>query len=310
MVEHNLIPVVCGPTGSGKTSATVQLALEFPIEVISADSRQINRHLDIGTAKPTAEEQRVVRFHLIDLVEPGERYSAFRFIEDADRAIREVLARGRIPVVVGGTGLYLRALTEGVVEIEEDRPEIRERLENEMNELGPEAMHRRLMVIDPAEAAKIHPNNRVRVVRALEMCELAGQPKSKLTASGAYKRSGFDYQLYCLQPERERLYEAINRRVDLMMQAGLLEEVKRLVDRGLRPALRRANVIGYDELLDFLDRRISLDEGVDLIKQNSRRYAKRQMTWFRHQTECEYFADAKLLSAALRASMSSFQRAH
>jgi len=310
VVDHNLIPIICGPTGSGKTSAAVRLASEFPLEVISADSRQIIRHLDIGTAKPTAEEQRIVRFHLIDLIEPGERYSAFRFIEDADRAVREVLARGRIPVVVGGTGLYLRALTEGVVEIEEDRPEIRERLENEMNELGPEAMHRRLMAIDPDEAAKIHPNNRVRVIRALEMCELAGQPKSKLTASGAYKRSEFDYQLYCLQPERERLYEAINRRVDVMMQAGLLEEVKRLVGRGLGPALRRAHVIGYAEVLDYLDGRVSLDGGVDLIKQNSRRYAKRQMTWFRHQTECDYYADAELLSTALRASLGSFQRAH
>lgn len=310
MADHNLIPIICGPTGSGKTSAALRLASQYPLEVVSADSRQIIRHLNIGTAKPTAEEQRVVRFHLIDLIEPGERYSAFRFIENADRAIGDVLARGRIPVVVGGTGLYLRALTEGVVEIEEDRPELRERLENEMNELGPEAMHRRLMAIDPGEAAKIHPNNRVRVVRALEICELAGQPKSKLTASGAYKRSGFDYQLYCLQPERERLYEAINRRVDVMMQAGLLEEVKRLVGRGLGPALRRANVIGYEELLDFLDGRVSLDGGVDLIKQNSRRYAKRQMTWFRHQTECDYFADAEPLLAALRSSLSSFQRSH
>jgi len=293
------IPIICGPTGSGKTSVAVQLAADFPIEIISADSRQVVKHLDIGTAKPTPDEQQTVRFHLIDLIEPGERYSAFQFIEDCDTAVGDIIGRKRIPMVVGGTGLYLKALTEGVVEIEQDRPEIRQRLEDEMARLGPEAMHRRLAELDPAEAERIHANNRVRVLRALEIYELTGRPKSELLAAGAYKRSSYAYSFYCLQPERTALYEAINRRVDAMMKAGLPEEVDRLVRRGLEPQLRRANVIGYDELLDYLDDRCSLDEAVAMIKQNSRRYAKRQMTWFRHQAGCTYFTDRPTIMTAL-----------
>ena len=299
MADLPSIPIICGPTGSGKTSVAVQLAADFPIEIISADSRQVVKHLDIGTAKPTPDEQQTVRFHLIDLIEPGERYSAFQFIEDCDTAVGDIIGRKRIPMVVGGTGLYLKALTEGVVEIEQDRPEIRQRLEDEMARLGPEAMHRRLAELDPAEAERIHANNRVRVLRALEIYELTGRPKSELLAAGAYKRSSYAYSFYCLQPERTALYEAINRRVDAMMKAGLPEEVDRLVRRGLEPQLRRANVIGYDELLDYLDDRCSLDEAVAMIKQNSRRYAKRQMTWFRHQAGCTYFTDRPTIMTAL-----------
>jgi len=293
------IPIICGPTGSGKTSVAVQLAAGFPIEIISADSRQVIKHLDIGTAKPTPDEQQAVRFHLIDLIEPGERYSAFQFIEDCDTAAGDIIGRKRIPVVVGGTGLYLKALTEGVVEIEQDRPEIRQHLEDEMARLGPEVMHRRLVELDPAEAERIHANNRVRVLRALEIYELTGRPKSELLAAGAYKKSSYAYSFYCLQPERTALYEAINQRVDTMMKAGLPEEVDRLVRRGLEPRLRRSNVIGYDELLDYLDDRCSLDEAVAAIKQNSRRYAKRQLTWFRHQADCTYFTDRPAIMTAL-----------
>ena len=293
----------CGPTGSGKTSVVLRLAREFPIEVISADSRQIIKHLDIGTAKPTPEERSIVRFHLIDLVEPGERYSAFQFVQDCDAAIADIVSRGKIPVVVGGTGLYLRALTEGVIDIEEDRPDIRPRLEEEMARLGPEAMHRRLAEADPAEAGRIHPNNKVRVIRALEICELTGRPKSELTASGTYKKSSYAYSSYCLQPDRAALYDAINRRVDQMIDRGLLDEVNRLADRGLTERVRRANVIGYQELLDHVEGRGRLDEAVAMIKQNSRRYAKRQMTWFRHQVEGVYFADHESLLAALRADL-------
>jgi len=173
------IPIICGPTGSGKTSVAVQLAAGFPIEIISADSRQVIKHLDIGTAKPTPDEQQAVRFHLIDLIEPGERYSAFQFIEDCDTAAGDIIGRKRIPVVVGGTGLYLKALTEGVVEIEQDRPEIRQHLEDEMARLGPEVMHRRLVELDPAEAERIHANNRVRVLRALEIYELTRRVQEK-----------------------------------------------------------------------------------------------------------------------------------
>ena len=193
MSDLSRIPVICGPTASGKTAIAVSLASSFPIEIVSADSRQIIRRLDIGTAKPTADERKAVRFHLLDLIDPGERYSAYQFIEDADATISDIVSRKRIPVIVGGTGLYLRALVDGVIEIESDNPEIRERLQKEMDTIGPEMMHRRLAQIDPAEARAIHPNNRIRVLRALEIYELTHQPKSKLMASGAYKKSRYEY---------------------------------------------------------------------------------------------------------------------
>jgi tRNA dimethylallyltransferase len=286
------IPVICGPTGSGKTAIAVSLASSFPIEVVSADSRQIIRRLNIGTDKPTPEEQKAVRFHLLDLIEPGERYSAYQFIEDADSTISDIVSRQRIPVIVGGTGLYLRALVDGVIEIESDNPDVRERLQKEMDRVGPEMMHRRLAEIDPAEAQAIHPNNRIRVLRALEIYELTHEPKSKLVASGAYKKSSFEYELHCLLPDRAELYAAIERRVDAMMQAGLLAEVENLVRAGLGAALRRANVIGYDELLDYFDDKCTLDEAISMIKQNTRRYAKRQITWFRRQLRCTFFEQA------------------
>jgi len=300
VVKYPPIPVVCGSTGSGKTAVAVTLAAELPIEVISADSRQLLKQLDIGTAKPTAEERAAVRTHLIDLIEPGTRYTAYRFIEDCDTAIDDILNRGAIPVVVGGTGLYLRAITDGVVKIEQDRPEIRQQLERDLERLGSEAMFHRLTELDPVEAERIHPNNLVRMMRALEICVLTSQPKSKLIADGAYKRSKYTYSFFCLLPERGELYDRINERVEVMMEAGLLEEVEHLVAQGWKDRLRRANVIGYEKLLDYLDGQCSLEEAVAMIKQNSRRYAKRQMTWFRHQTECIDFSDRKSLLVALR----------
>ncbi len=308
MADTLCIPVICGPTGSGKTAAALALARTFPIEIVSADSRQIIKYLNIGTAKPTAEEQAQVRFHLIDLIEPGERYSAFRFLEDADRTITQIIKSGHLPLIVGGTGLYLKALTEGVVEIERDASEIREELERQLIELGPEEMYRRMSEIDPEEAARTHPHNRVRVIRALEIFRLTGQPKSKLLASGAYKKSEYDYAFYCLMPDREALYEAINGRVGRMLEQGLLEEIDGLLARGLGAALRRANVIGYEEFLDYREGKCTLEEAVDMLKQNSRRYAKRQMTWFRHQIDGQVYFNLELLVAALEKDLSEGQK--
>lgn len=304
MADRSVIPIICGPTGSGKTAVALRLSQEFPVEIISADSRQMIRQLQIGTAKPTPEEQVAVKFHLIDLIEPGESYSAFEFIEACDQAVSEIQARDHSPVVVGGTGLYLKALTEGVIEIEPGPTDIRDRLEQEMEQLGTKAMHQRLQAIDPDEATRIHANNKIRVIRALEIYELTGKSKTELIASDAYKRSKYDYTYYCLQPERDTLYAAINDRVDSMMQAGLLDEAESLVNRGLEPQLRKANVIGYEELLDYFEDRLSLDEAVAMIKQNSRRYAKRQMTWFRHQADCQVFEDPDSLTEALSARLS------
>lgn len=305
MAEHHpTIPIICGPTASGKTGVAIELSRTIPLEIVSADSRQIIRQLDIGTAKPTAEERAAVPMHLIDIIEPGERYSAFQFIDDATAAIEDILSRNRLPVIVGGTGLYLRALTEGVVEIQEPDFEIRERLETDIAAGRAEEMYAELKKVDPLEAAKIHPNNHVRLVRALEIYYMTGKPKSELIATGAYRKAKYEFACFCLMPPREGLYAVINQRVDRMMRAGLLGELQGLIESGREEAVRKANVIGYQELLDYLAGKQSLAEAVALIKQNSRRYAKRQMTWFRHQGGITFFSSPEDMLTGLRAQLS------
>jgi tRNA dimethylallyltransferase len=294
------IPIICGPTASGKTSAALELAARLPIEVVSADSRQLVKRLNIGTAKPTPEEQAKVSFHLIDLIDPGERYSAFRYIDDATTVIKGILNRDHLPVIVGGTGLYLRALTDGVVEMEADDMGTRERLEKEMIELGPEVMYERLRETDPLEASRIHPNNKVRVIRAIEIFCITGKTKSELAATGTHRKSPYSFEYFCLAPPREKLYGIINARVDSMIKSGLMDEIKSLVDAGLKDAVRKSNIIGYNELLDYLDGRYTIEEATSMIKQNSRRYAKRQVTWFRHQVDCQFFdTPSRLIEAIL-----------
>ncbi|MDF1545293.1 MAG: tRNA (adenosine(37)-N6)-dimethylallyltransferase MiaA [bacterium] len=293
--DQNRLKVICGPTASGKTSAALKLSRHKQIEIVSADSRQIIKQLEIGTAKPTREEREQVAFHLLDLIEPGERYSAFKFIEDASTAIKDILNRGRLPVIVGGTGLYLKALSQGVVEVERGDSRVREKLESELDELGTEQMHRRLSEIDPDEAEKIHPNNKQRLVRALEIYELTGKSKSEIVASGEYRKAEFEFDFHCLIPPRELLYERINKRVDRMIEAGLVEEFHGLIERGMSDRLRKANVIGYQELLDWRDGKADFEEAVNMIKQNSRRYAKRQITWFRGQTDAQFYPNEQAL---------------
>ena len=305
MPEKSAIPIICGPTGSGKTAVAMALAEQFSIEIISADSRQIIKHLDIGTAKPTRAECNKVCFHLVDLIEPGERYSAFRFVEDADIALRQITTKGKLPLVVGGTGLYLKALTDGVVKIDNNDTTIRNRLESEMEQLGAEAMFQRLTELDPDEAARFHPNNKVRVIRALEICELTGKSKTELLTETKHLKSEWKFEYHCLLPDREELYADINLRVDQMIGAGWLDELQALLDQGLGESISRARVIGYVELLDHLNGLYSLSEAVDLIKQNSRRYAKRQYTWFRNQIDGQYYNDRAIMTETLTSEFSN-----
>lgn len=300
------IPILCGPTGSGKTSVALEIATKLPIEIISADSRQMIKHLDIGTAKPTQEEQKQVRFHLVDIIEPGKDYSAFKFIEDTDKAIKQIISNGHIPVIVGGTGLYLKALTDGIFDIESDNSKVRIEIEKELEELGVEKMYNKLKEVDPEEAARFHPNNKVRIIRALEIFRLTGKPKSELAKSASYKKSRHQFHFYCLNPSREKLYQSIENRVDKMMEAGLLDELKGLIERGMAASVQKMNVIGYDELLNHINGNSSLEDAVLLIKQNSRRYAKRQVTWFRHQIDCENFSTSKDLLEAFYGHYATF----
>jgi tRNA dimethylallyltransferase len=293
------IPIICGPTACGKTAIALDLAKDFPIEIISADSRQVLREFEIGTAKPTPEERRRVPFHLVDIINPGERYTAYRFIEDADRAIGEVIAKGNIPLIVGGTGLYLRALIDGVVKIEQADDSVRDALEEAYNQDGGEALYNKLKEVDPDEAALIHPNNRVRLIRALEIFQLTGQPKSKLIKSGDYLKSEFTYAAFCLLPDRKRLYRTIEKRVDRMINAGLPDEVEALLAKYGKNMLHSTNVIGYIELLEYSLDNCTLAEAIEQMKMNTRRYAKRQYTWFRNQLEAEQFDKEDKLKAAV-----------
>ncbi len=307
VAESSTIPIICGPTGSGKTKVAVELAASFPIEVVSADSRQIIKHLNIGTAKPTPQEGNKVRFHLVDLIEPGEPYSAYRFVDDACAALADIIGRDRIPVLVGGTGMYLRALTEGVVEIDNEDTTIREQLEDEMSRIGPQAVYDQLVRVDPTEAARLHPNNQVRVIRALEIYRLTGRPKSELLAEAAHRKGNYSFEYLCLLPDRQELYAAIDRRVDQMMAAGWLAELERLVDAGLGEAIRKARVIGYGELLRFMEGESTLEAAIEVIKQNSHRYAKRQYTWFRNQTSGRFFSSRGKLTSVLADQFSAEQ---
>ncbi|MEP0827071.1 MAG: tRNA (adenosine(37)-N6)-dimethylallyltransferase MiaA [bacterium] len=296
------VPVLTGPTGSGKSEILLKLLRENPdLEVISADSRQIYRGLDIGTDKPTPEQREKYRFHLIDIVSPGERYTAFDFTRDARQWLEKIQSEGRKALVCGGTGLYIRSLVEGIAEIPEGDYHYREQLQEEVVTRGPQYLYEQLKTIDPAEAEKIHPHNIRRIIRALEIFKITGQPKSSfLSESRTDSNNDVNFMVICLMPDRERLYKAINDRVDKMMKAGLLREVEELYNRGIKDTILAINVIGYNELIDYLDDRISLDSAITQIKQNTRRFAKRQITWFKGMKDIRYVRNDKEVIDILR----------
>lgn len=285
--------VVIGPTAVGKTEVLLELAPRLDGEVISADSMQVYRGLDVGTAKPTPEERRRVPHHLIDLLEPGERFTVARYQRLARQAIADVQGRGRLPILSGGTGLYVQAVLEPL--LFEDAGEdlaLRERLMREARELGPEALHRRLAAVDPQAAARLAPGDLRRVVRALEVYERTGQPISRLQAA-ARQASPPAYRTLKLGLTRPRpsLYARIDARVDRQLAGGLLEEARYLLElersRGTgRSGERTAyQALGYKELFPYLEGRESLADAAARLKRATRRYAKRQLTWFRRDRE-------------------------
>ncbi|UCD93744.1 MAG: tRNA (adenosine(37)-N6)-dimethylallyltransferase MiaA [Candidatus Zixiibacteriota bacterium] len=285
------IPVLTGPTGAGKTSVALKLLKKYPgLHVLSADSRQIYKHLSIGTDKPSAEFLEKYNFHLVDIVEPGERYTAFDFVSDSEKLLKELLQAGQLPLICGGTGLYVKSLVEGIVEIPEDDFSIRDRLEEEAVDKGPAYLYEKLRKIDPLEAKKTHPNNIKRIIRALEIYHLTGKAKSEIIASAAGGDTKYDFDVSCLMPPRDELYADINKRVDLMVKSGLLAEVEGLYELGLKDKVKEINIIGYNELFKYFDGEISLESAINLIQQNTRRFAKRQITWFKGMSKIRYFS--------------------
>jgi tRNA dimethylallyltransferase len=285
------IAVLTGPTGTGKSDFALRLAREFPIELISVDSAQVYRGLDIGSAKPDAATRAAVPHHLIDLVGPEESYSAGQFVRDAARAIDDIESRGRIPLLVGGTMLYLRALTGGIAELPESSVAVRARIDADAARLGWAALHARLATVDPAAAARIHPNDAQRIQRALEVHEIGGRPISEMQSVQPRERIAREFVVTALIPaDRARLHAALDARFDAMMAAGLLDEVRRLRERGdltdAKPAIR---AVGYRQLWAHLSGLCSLETAVSRGQAATRQLAKRQMTWLRSMPNIQAF---------------------
>ena len=274
---------ITGPTATGKTRLGVDLSLELNGEVISCDSMQVYRGMDIGTAKATEEEMRGVPHHMLDVVSPEESYSVGRYVQEAGACAEDIARRGKMPIVVGGTGLYMDSLVRGIDFAESPGDDsLRRELEGIGRSRGGEALLDMLREFDPEAAARIHPNNLKRIIRAIEIYRLTGKTITRHDEESRLRPDAFEAVRIVLSFEdREKLYERIDRRVDVMMERGLLEEVRALLEGGLSRESTAMAAIGYKELAEYLDGECGLEDAVQRIKQGSRRYAKRQLTWFR-----------------------------
>jgi tRNA dimethylallyltransferase len=282
--------VLTGPTGAGKTDFALRLAREFPLEIVSVDSAQVYRGLDIGSAKPDAAVRAAVPHHLLDLVEPNQSYSAGQFVRDAARAIADIEARGRVPLLVGGTMLYLRALIGGIATLPQGNREIRAALDADAARIGWPAMHQRLAGIDAAAAARIHPNDAQRIQRALEVHASTGEPISTLQAQTRSPLQRDFVSVAMVPSDRARLHAALAQRFAAMMAAGLLEEVRALFQRGdLTDEMPAVRAVGYRQLWSHLAGGCSLDIAVDRAVAATRQLAKRQLTWLRTTPNIKVF---------------------
>ncbi len=290
MSDNEKIPVIAivGPTASGKTVLGVELAKLYDGEIVSADSMQIYKGMDIATAKPSEEEMDGIPHHLIDFIHMDKVFSVADYVELAGKVIRDIHNRGKLPIIVGGTGLYVTSLLENIQFTEtETNYSLREELVGYANEHGKEALHRRLCAIDPEAAAEIHPNNLVRVVRALEVCIETGEKFSVLKEKSRSRETPYKYCIIGLDyKDRSLLYERINNRVDQMVKSGLVEEARKVWQSGgMKTA---ANAIGYKELVPYFEGQAELNDCIEEIKLQTRHYAKRQLTWFRKNKQIEW----------------------
>nr|HID59762.1 tRNA (adenosine(37)-N6)-dimethylallyltransferase MiaA [Desulfobacterales bacterium] len=288
MIRARRLVVIVGPTAVGKTELAFRLAKRIGAEIVSADSRQIYRYMDIGTAKPTPEQRKAVKHHFIDIVNPDERYTAGDYGQQARSVIRDLFCQNQFPVVVGGSGFYIRALLDGLFHGPRSDPKVKEGLIEKVKRLGSNRLHQELMRIDSEAAGRIHPNDIQRIVRALEVYQLTGKPISRLQRESPQGMFEFEPIIIGLTMERTCLYQRIDKRVDDMISKGLIEEVKKLEEMGYGRDLNSLNTVGYKEIFPLLDGEARLEETVDRIKKNSRRYAKRQLTWFRRDPRIKW----------------------
>ncbi|OEU74405.1 MAG: tRNA (adenosine(37)-N6)-dimethylallyltransferase MiaA [Desulfuromonadales bacterium C00003093] len=276
--------VICGPTASGKTGWALQVARYFPVEIISADSRQVYRRMDIGTAKATAAERAAVPHHMIDLVDPDDEFSVADFVAIARPLISQIIERGHFPCLVGGTGLYIRALLGGLAELPSADPQLREELHQQERAAGKGSLHRELQCIDPVSAAAIHPNNTVRIVRALEVYRLSGRTMAEFQAEHGFADQRYRVLKFAPLLDRSDLFQRIEKRAGQMLKDGLVDEVRGLL-RHYSPQLKSLQTLGYREVLRHLDRPDGFVKMQEEISLYTRQYAKRQLTWFRKDPE-------------------------
>lgn len=283
------ILIITGPTASGKSAVAMHCARMLQGEIVSADSRQVYRGLNIGTAKPDAAAQREIPHHGIDIAAPGETYTAGRFFEDARAWISDILARGRRVIVAGGSGLYVRVLTQGLFEAPQADPELRAQLQRRLEEDGPRTLITDLERIDPESARTIDTRNPVRLLRALEVCIQTGEPYSAVRRE-RMRTLPWNFVQTAIERERGELYHSINGRVDAMVRAGLFDEVRVLLDAGVQPSWNALKTVGYKEVVDYFKGLHSKEHAIERIKRNTRRFAKRQLTWFRREDDLRWFS--------------------
>ena len=280
-MQKNKVIVICGPTASGKTALSIELAKKINGEIVSCDSMQIYKDMDIGTAKPTVEEMQGIKHYLIGHVSPEQRYSVADYKKDAKKAIKEIIEKGKMPIIVGGTGLYLDSLIYEIeyqdIEFDED---YRNQLEKEVEEKGLEVLYEKAKAIDEEAVKKISPTDKKRILRILEIYHATGKTKTEQEIESRKKEVEFDYKVFALDWDRQKLYERINKRVDIMMEQGLIEEVKQILKKyDTFPTAMQG--LGYKEVVDYLKGNLTKEEMIEKIKMETRRYAKRQLTWFR-----------------------------
>ncbi len=275
--------ILTGPTAVGKSELSIKLAKAINGEIISADSIQVYKELNIGSAKIMPGEMQGIKHYLIDVLDPTEDFNVFIFKKMAKEAINDIISRGKIPIIVGGTGFYIQSIIYDIDFDEEDNSKIRLELEELAKEKGNDYIHGELAKVDKASAMKIHPNNTKRVIRALEYYRLNNKPISLHNETERAKEAVFDAKYFVLNDKRELLYERINKRVDKMIELGLVYEVRGLLDKGLDSSYNSMQGIGYKEIVEYLEGKCSLDDAVFNIKKNTRHFAKRQLTWFRRE---------------------------
>ena len=288
--ESKKIIVIAGPTATGKSAASIAVAKKFNGEIISADSAQIYRYMNIGTAKMTSIEMEGIPHHLIDIVDPDEPFSVSQYRNRADICISEIFARGKIPIITGGTGLYINSILDSLeFTISAGDEDFRNRMEALADNKGNEYLHDMLKKTDPEAAEKLHPNDVRRVIRALEVFETTGKKISEVQMESKNKPQRYECVFTAITDDRSVLYDRINKRVDTMLTKGLEYEVRLLLDMGFSDDLVSMQAIGYKEIVDSLKGRITREKMIDILKMNSRRYAKRQLTWFRRDQRVEWF---------------------